>query len=129
MSKCILIIDDEACIQEVIQISLETIAGWDVITASSGEDGIAKAIREQPDAILLDVMMPYLDGLATFQRLQADPKTQQIPVLLLTAKIQTSELQQYKKMGVKGAISKPFEPMQLAQEVAKALGWLQYGNY
>jgi CheY-like chemotaxis protein len=129
MSKCILIVDDEACIQEVIQISLETIAGWEVITASSGEDGITKAIREQPDAILLDVMMPYLDGLATFRRLQADPKTQQIPVLLLTAKIQTSELQQYKKMGVKGTISKPFEPMQLAQEVAKALGWLQYGNH
>jgi CheY-like chemotaxis protein len=128
MSKCILIIDDEACIQEVIQISLETIAGWEVITASSGEDGITKAIREQPDAILLDVMMPYLDGLATFRRLQAEPKTQQIPVLLLTAKIQTSELQQYKKMGVKGTISKPFEPMQLAQEVANALGWVQYSN-
>jgi CheY-like chemotaxis protein len=121
--KRILIVDNEEYIQEVAQISLETVAGWEVMLAGSGLEGIAKAEYEQPDAILLDVMMPDLDGLATFGRLQANPATRSIPVILLTAKIQTIDRQNYASMGIRSAISKPFSPLELAAQIATALNW------
>lgn len=123
MRKRILVVDDEAYIQEVTKICLETVAGWDVLTASSGREGILKAEHEQPDAILLDVMMPEMDGVATFSKLQDNPATQHIPVMFFTAKAQVNEHQDYEKLGVKAAIAKPFEPMVLAKQVAQALNW------
>jgi CheY-like chemotaxis protein len=122
-NKRILIVDNEEYIQEVAQISLETVAGWEVILASSGLEGIAKAECEQPDAILLDVMMPDLDGLATFARLQANSATRSIPVILLTAKVQTIDRQSYTELGIRSAIAKPFSPLALAQQIATALNW------
>ena len=83
----ILIIDDEADIREVTALSLETIAGWQVILAPSGAQGIRSASLEQPDAILLDVMMPDIDGPTTYQILKQNGNTSHIPVLLLTAKV------------------------------------------
>jgi len=121
--KRILVIDNELYIQEVTQICLETIAGWEVLTASSGVEGIERATAEQPDAILLDVMMPDMDGLTTFQNLQKNAATQKIPVLLLTAKVQSSDRRHYRQMGIKAAIAKPFEPLELANEIAATLGW------
>jgi CheY-like chemotaxis protein len=121
--KRILVIDNEQYIQEVTQICLETIAGWEVLTASSGAEGIEKAAAEQPDAILLDVMMPEMDGLDTFQNLQKNAATQNIPVLLLTAKVQSSDRLRYTQLGIKAAIAKPFEPLELANEIATTLGW------
>lgn len=123
MSKRVLIIDNEQYIQEVTQICLRTTAGWQVLMASSGREGLAKAETEQPDAILLDVMMPDMDGLTTFQKLQDNPTTQPIPVILLTAKVQASDRQRYTELGVRGAIAKPFNPLQLAAQVAEILGW------
>jgi CheY-like chemotaxis protein len=123
MTKRILVIDNEPYIQEVTQISLETVAHWQVITASSGTEGLAKAAAEQPDAILLDVMMPDMDGLTTFQKLQENPVTQQLPVILLTAKLQLSDRLSYAKLGLRAAIAKPFDPLELAQEISLALGW------
>jgi CheY-like chemotaxis protein len=122
-AKRILIIDNESYIQEVAQISLETVAGWEVITASSGREGLVKAEAEQPDAILLDVMMPEMDGLTTFQELQANPATQHLPVILLTAMVQSGERSRYTQLGLKATIAKPFDPLSLAQEMAQALGW------
>ncbi len=122
-SKRILVVDNEPSIQEVAQICLETVAGWDVILASSGLEGIATAEREQPDAILLDVMMPDLDGLATFGKLQANVATRSIPVILLTAKVQTSDFQHYTELGIRSAIAKPFSPLELAQQIATILDW------
>jgi CheY-like chemotaxis protein len=122
-AKRILIIDNESYIQEVAQISLETVAGWEVITASSGREGLVKAEVEQPDAILLDVMMPDMDGLTTFQHLQANPATQHLPVILLTAMVQSGERSQYAQLGLKATITKPFDPLGLAQEMAQALDW------
>ncbi len=122
-SKRILVVDNEAYIQEVAQICLETIAGWQVILAGSGSEGLATAEREQPDAILLDVMMPDMDGLATFSKLQANPTTRSIPVILLTAKVQSADRQNYAALGIRSAISKPFSPMDLAQQIATTLGW------
>jgi CheY-like chemotaxis protein len=122
-AKRILIIDNEPMMQEVAQISLETVAGWDVTTASSGQEGLAKAQSEQPDVILLDVMMPDMDGITTFEKLQANPVTQPIPVILLTARMQPSDQVNYKNLGLAAAIAKPFEPLTLATEIAQALSW------
>lgn len=122
-TKCILVIDDEDDIREVAQIGLEMVANWQVITASSGDEGIIKAKAAQPDAILLDVMMPDMDGPATFQKLQADVTTQHIPVLLLTAKVQSADRRRFADLGVQGVISKPFDPLKLANGVAEILGW------
>lgn len=122
-TKRILVIDNEQYIQEVAQVCLETVAGWEVVTASSGKEGITKAASEQPDAILLDVMMPDMDGITTFQQLQANPETQAIPVLLLTAKVQATDRRRYADLGMKATIAKPFDPLNLANQVAAALGW------
>jgi CheY-like chemotaxis protein len=123
MPKRILIIDNEQYIQEIAQICLETVAGWQVITAGSGQAGLSQAEAHVPDAILLDVMMPDMDGLATFQALQANPKTRQIPVILLTAKLQVADRNRYAELGLQAAIAKPFNPLELAEQVANALGW------
>ncbi len=123
VAKRILVIDNEEYIQEVAQICLETVADWEVMIAGSGLEGITRAAAEQPDAILLDVMMPDLDGIATFQRLQASPTTAQIPVILLTAKVQASDRRRYTELGIKATIAKPFDPLSLASQVAAALGW------
>jgi CheY-like chemotaxis protein len=123
--KRILVIDNEEYIREVAQICLETVAGWKVLTANSGYSGIVLAQKEQPDAILLDVMMPDMDGPTTFQNLQANVATKDIPVILLTAKVQASDRHRYTSMGIKAAIAKPFNPLTLANQVAEVLGWIE----
>src|SRR2546430_4844842 len=122
-SKSILVIDDEDDIREVTQLGLEVVANWRVITASSGAEGIIKAKAEQPDASLLDVMMPDMDGFTTFRTLKADPATQHIPVLLLTAKVQATDRRQFANLGVKGVIAKPFDPLKLSEEMTRILVW------
>ena len=122
-NKRVLIIDDEDDIREVAQASLEMMGGWEVMTASSSSEGLAMAETEQPDAILLDVMLPDIDGPATFQRLQAIPATRQIPVVLLTAKVQAADQRRFADLGVTAVLSKPFDPIALASQVAEALGW------
>lgn len=122
-TKHILIIDDEDDIREVAQLSLEMIGGWQVLTAKSGGEGVAQAKACQPDAILLDVMMPEMDGLATFQLLQSDITTQHIPVILLTAKVHPTDQKRFACLGISGVITKPFEPMQLVDQVSEVLGW------
>jgi len=121
--KRILIVDDEEDIRDIVQLSLEMEAGWDVLTASSGTEGIARAEVEQPDAILLDIMMPDMDGIATFQQLQANPIVKNIPVILLTAKIRAVDERQFETLGIAAAIIKPFDPIDLAEQIATALNW------
>lgn len=122
-AKRILVIDDEDDIREVAQLCLEMVGGWEVLTADSGSEGFVLAEAEQPDAILLDVMMPDMDGLATFQKLQASIATQHIPVILLTAKVQSADRHRFAELGVTDMIAKPFNPLNLASQVADALGW------
>ncbi len=122
-SKRVLVIDNEEYIREVAQICLETVAGWEVLTAASGQEGLVVAEAENPDAILLDVMMPGMDGLTTFKHLQANPTTKRIPVIFLTAKVQSADLHYYRTLGITAAISKPFDAMELAGKVAQPLGW------
>lgn len=123
MTKRILVIDDEDDIREVAQLCLEMVGGWEVLTASSGSEGLALAAAERPDAILLDIMMPDMDGLATFQKLQSNTATDYIPVILLTAKVQSTDRNQFAKLGLTALIAKPFNPLHLAGQVAHALGW------
>ena len=119
----VLIIDDEDDIREVAALSLETVAGWDVTMAGSGAAGIVKALEQQPDAILLDVMMPVMDGPTTFRELHALPETTNIPVILLTAKVQAADQKRFSDLGVAAVMFKPFDPLTLAGEIAHALGW------
>ena len=121
--KRILIVDDEESIQKVVSLSLKLEASWESITASSGKEGIRQAEVHHPDAILLDVMMPELDGVATFEALGNNPKTKAIPVILLTAKTRTAERRLFQNIGVAGVILKPFNPLSLASEIAKLLDW------
>lgn len=121
--KCILIVDDEESIQKVVRLSLRLEASWESITASSGKEGIAQAEKHYPDAILLDVMMPDLDGISTFEALDKNPKTCSIPVILLTAKTRAAEKRLFQTMGVAGVIIKPFTPLTLASQIAKLLNW------
>ncbi|NEP29920.1 MAG: response regulator [Moorea sp. SIO3I6] len=122
-TKCILLIDDEETIQEVVQVGLELETDWEVLTASSGLEGIAMAKTKLPDAILLDVMMPDMDGIATFAKLKANSKTQSIPVIFLTAKTQIAEQHPFKKNGIAGIIIKPFNSITLAIKIAELLQW------
>ena len=123
----ILIIDDEADIREVTALSLETVAGWQVIVAPSGAQGIRRASLEQPDAILLDVMMPDIDGPTTFQILKQNGTTAHIPVLLLTAKVQGQDRRKLDELGAAAILSKPFDPLTLADQISDVLGWARDG--
>lgn len=121
--KNILLIDDEEPIQEVVQMGIQIEAGWQVAIASSGMEGINLAENQQPDAILLDVMMPEMDGIATLSHLKSNDKTSGIPVIFLTAKAQVEEKNQFQSLGVVDVITKPFNSMTLASQIAKILGW------
>lgn len=122
-TKRVLIVDDEEDIREVARTSLELIGGWDVLTAASGREGLAVASGESPDAILLDVMMPDMDGPTTVGHLRSDPRTRGIPVILLTAKVQASDRRQFADLAVSDVIAKPFDPLDLAGRIAGVLGW------
>jgi CheY-like chemotaxis protein len=117
----VLLIDDEDDIREVAQLSLEIVAHWEVTTASSGAEGVLRAEEDQPDAIILDVMMPDMDGHATFRVLQANPNTRHIPVILLTAKAPAATDRLVRD--VVTVIAKPFDPLRLAGQISNALGW------
>ncbi|HZY63118.1 MAG TPA: response regulator [Edaphobacter sp.] len=119
----ILIIDDEDDIREVVALALEATAGWQVLTASSGAEGIAVATAEKPDAILLDVMMPGMDGPTTFRTMRQDPMLAHIPVILLTAKVQEADQRRFTSLGVTAILFKPFDPMTLAKQISESLGW------
>lgn len=119
----ILIIDDEEDIRQVAAMSLEAVAGWDVLLANSGSQGIERASVAQPDAILLDVMMPEMDGPTTFLKLRAATSTAHIPVLLLTAKVQGADQRRFAGLGVAAVLFKPFDPLTLARQISSVLGW------
>ncbi len=121
--KRLLIIDDEEAIQTVVKFGVKLAVGWEVLSASTGKIGIDTAQIELPDAILLDVMMPEMDGIATFKALQANPITAGIPVIFLTAKAQTAEHRHFNDIGISGVITKPFNSLDLPDRIAKILQW------
>jgi CheY-like chemotaxis protein len=117
----VLIIDDEEDTRSIASMSLSILGGIDVVEAESGQEGIAKAEVEKPDAILLDMMMPVMDGENTLSALQKNTFTEKIPVIFLTAKAMTSEIDRLKRMGAKGVLTKPFDPTVLASQVKAIL--------
>lgn len=123
MPKRILLIDDEEGLREIIQVTLEAMGGWTVIAVDSGLAGLNKAESEQPDAILLDMMMPDLDGIETLNQLRSNPCTHDIPVIFLTAKIQDGDRRQFVNLGAKGVIIKPFRAIELVEQIQQILGW------
>jgi CheY-like chemotaxis protein len=123
MTKSLLLIDDDDDIREVAQLSLEVGTNWTIFSASSGSEGIEMARRNAPDAILLDVMMPVLDGPATLEQLRQDERTRSIPVVFLTAKARPAERDRLAGLSVSGVLAKPFDPLMLADQLRTALGW------
>ncbi|MBD2181672.1 response regulator [Planktothrix sp. FACHB-1355] len=123
MAKKVLIVDDEERLRELVQACLEDLGGWAALTAGSGQEGLQIAQTEAIDAILLDVSMPGMDGFAVYDRLQTNPTTRSIPVILLTAKVLASDRARFAQMGIAGVITKPFDPITITEEVAEILGW------
>ncbi len=118
-SGTVLVCDDDPVIVNLLQVNFE-IEGYDVITATGGEAGLAQARLGHPDVMVLDVMMPGIDGLEVARRLRADEETRHIPIILLSAKAQSSDIQ----AGLAVAddyVTKPFEPLELLERVQAAL--------
>lgn len=123
MTRRVLVVDDDPLLREVAKVALEMVGGWTVLTAESGLEAQEVASIEQPDALLLDVMMPGMDGPSTVLALQEDPATRNIPVVFLTAKMSGQGSEEWAGLPVIGVIPKPFDPMTLSAEVARLLGW------
>ena len=112
----VLVVDDDPVIQKLLQVNFE-MEGYSVITAGDGEEGLAKAQAEHPDAVVLDVMMPKMDGLEVARRLKGDPDTESIPIILLSAKAQQADIQAGTATGAEDYLTKPFDPLELLQRV------------
>jgi CheY-like chemotaxis protein len=123
MSRRVLIVDDQADIRDIARVGLELTTDWDVQVAGSGEEALEIAEREHPDAILLDVMMPHMDGPSAVRALRANPQTMDIPVILLTARMLSDDGDDLADLAISGLLTKPFDPMALAGSVASLLGW------
>jgi CheY-like chemotaxis protein len=117
----VLLVDDDDDIRSIGELALVEVGGMSVVLASSGAMALEVAERELPDVVLLDVMMPGMDGLTTFRRLREQPATATIPIVFVTAKVQRHEVQRYLELGAIGVIGKPFDPMTLPDELRAIL--------
>lgn len=117
----VLLVEDEQDIRKVAQISLQFRGGWSVVAAGDGIEGLALAASEMPDVVLLDCMMPRMDGYEMCRQLKLDPALRHIPVIFLTAKSQEVEIRKGLQLGAAGYLVKPFNPMSLADEIVKIL--------
>lgn len=115
----ILYVEDDPDIQTVAQISLEEVGGFNLTICSSGREALQAVAGMQPDLILLDVMMPEMDGPTTLENLRKLDNTRDTPVIFMTAKVQASEVSFYKSLGALGVITKPFDPILLPDQVIK----------
>jgi CheY-like chemotaxis protein len=122
-SKCVLIVDDEEDARSIAQLALQMQTDWSVLLANCGQAALTVAAAQQPDVILLDMMMPDMDGRTTLQHLKANSATRSIPVILVTAKVQPSDQCLFQELDVAAVFAKPYRPLQLADEITKALGW------
>ncbi len=113
----ILYVEDEPDIQAVAKLALEMVGGFEVKVCASGAEAVREAADFAPDMILLDVMMPEMDGPATLKALRQQPPLSEVPVAFMTAKVQAAEVAHYKSLGARDVIAKPFDPMTLADRV------------
>lgn len=124
MSKKILVVDDDEAIREVIKSCLEELAGWEVLLAASGLEGLRIANSEPLDAILLDISMPEMNGIEMLRKLQENYLAREIPVFLLTARVLSGDRQPFLQLPqIVGVIVKPFNAIKLVEQVAHSLGW------
>ena len=123
LPRKVLVVDDDDVIREVAKVALEVVGGWQVSTATSGDEAGRLAVTEHPDVVLLDVMMPGLDGPSTAVLLSGDPATREVPVIFLTAKAPLTDDQISATPNLVGVITKPFDPMSLARQVCSLVGW------
>ncbi|GHB22577.1 response regulator [Salinicola rhizosphaerae] len=113
----ILHVEDDVSIQEVARVALEIVGGFEVSSCDNGQAALSQAAEWQPDLILLDVMMPGIDGPTTLAKLREQASTQAIPVVFMTAKVQPSEIEHYRAIGGLDVVIKPFDPMTLAEQL------------
>lgn len=118
----ILYVEDEPDIQQVARLALEAVGGFEVEICGSGSEAVEKVPGFKPDLILLDVMMPEMDGPTTLQALRDMPVAADIPVIFMTAKVQPNEVAQYRELGALDVIAKPFDPMTLSDSVREIWG-------
>jgi CheY-like chemotaxis protein len=117
----VLYVDDDADIREIAAMSLALDSSFNVLTCASGQEALATAAAWQPHLILLDVMMPGMDGPETLARLKADQQTAAIPVVFITARTQAYEVERFLSLGAIGVIAKPFDPIELAAQARRYL--------
>src|SRR5689334_24061421 len=118
----VLIIDDDDDIRMLVRLSLQRVGGLEVIEAVNGREGVEIARAERPDAILLDVMMPEMDGPTAARELRKRPETEAIPIVLLTAKVQSRDHERFAELPIQGTIAKPFDPLELPGELERLVG-------
>ncbi len=123
MTRHVLLVDDDADVRLVAGVALAHVAGWRVSEAASGAEGLAQARRDRPDVVLLDVMMPGLDGPGTLAQMRAEVALRGVPVLFLTTNAQLLDPAALADLGAAGALTKPFDPFTLHRQVADLLGW------
>jgi CheY-like chemotaxis protein len=122
--KRILLVEDESDIQQIASIAMEEVGGFTVEVCGLGREAVERASLSGPDLILLDVMMPDMDGTAVLKSLKKNPLTSSIPVIFMTARVQPHEVSRYKEMGVLSVIPKPFDPMTLPDTIKTI--WREY---
>lgn len=118
----VVLCDDDPDIRAIGEMSLRDVGGWEVHCVGDGLSALQAAREERPDLILLDIMMPKLDGPGTFEKLREDPACTAIPVVFMTAKAQPHELRGYTELGAAGVIAKPFDPLTLPDEIRALVG-------
>ena len=114
----ILYVEDDDDIRQVAQLAFEDVGGYHVDYCESGQQALERVAAFEPHLILLDVMMPDMDGIETFQRLRDQGALENVPVILMTAKVHPEEIARYREMGVLDVIPKPFDPMTVSEEIA-----------
>ncbi len=117
----VLMVDDDPHIRLITEMSLEGLTQWRILVAGSGAEALRLVDEERPDLVLLDMSMPGMDGMTVFSEMKKRFESGMPHVIFITAKVQTQEMEQYKKMGVAGVISKPFDPMTLPSQIMRIL--------
>lgn len=115
----ILHVEDEPDIREVAKLALEAIGGFEIKSCSSGHEALAEAVAFAPDLVLLDVMMPGMDGPTTLKNLRQLPEMASTPIIFMTAKAQPHEIEEFKALGAVDVVTKPFDPTSLPDQIRK----------
>lgn len=125
----VLYVEDDPDIRAVAEIALQDVGGFTTVICESGTEAVEKAPGFEPELILLDVMMPGMDGPSTLRALRKLPGLERVPVIFMTARLQKSEIEEYRDLGALGVIPKPFDPMTLSEQIAAILADAAGGNF